>query len=241
MSSDSNRILFENVSKRYARNLLFHKSLREEVARIFKPNSDSKKIKDDFYALRNISFIMQHGEAVGLYGPNGAGKSTILKLIAKVTYPSEGNLQINGKVAPLIEVGAGFHPDLTGRENIFINGTILGMSISEVREKLNAIIEFSGLNDFIDVPVKKYSSGMYLRLAFSVAMHSDAEIFLFDEILSVGDEDFQRKCHMKIEELRNNGKTLLVVSHDKQLLRETVDSILILRAGQIIDKEFLNR
>ena len=194
--------------------------------RLFKKNLSLERLKkDEFWVLKDFNLTVRKGESIGLYGPNGAGKSTILKLIAKVTYPDKGDIIVNGKVAPLIEIGAGFHPDLTGRENIFMNGAILGMTIPEIKSKIDDIIEFSGIRGFIDMPVKKYSSGMYLRLAFSVAIHSEADIYLFDEILAVGDEKFKEKCYKKIYELKKNGKTLLIVAHNKDLLVKLTDEV----------------
>ena len=225
-------IIFDNVWKKYYKHNIFHRSLREDIINFFKRRQN--KLKDnEFWALRNISFEIKKGECVGLYGPNGAGKSTILKIIANVTYPSKGNVLVNGRIAPLIEIGAGFHMDLTGRENIYVNGTILGMRIMEIKKKLSEIIEFSGLEEFIDMPVKKYSSGMYLRLGFSVAIHSDADIFLIDEILAVGDEAFQNKCLDKIEELKRQKKTIIFVSHNKELMKRITDKIFFLRNGAL--------
>ncbi|MDL1972458.1 MAG: ABC transporter ATP-binding protein, partial [Deltaproteobacteria bacterium] len=165
--------------------------------------------------------------------------STILKLIAKVTYPTRGTISVDGRVAPLIEIGAGFHLDLTGRENIHINGAILGMRINEIKRKIPAIVDFSELNEFIDMPVKKYSSGMYLRLAFSIAIHSDADIFLIDEILAVGDEAFQEKCLDKIQNLKKQGKTMIVVTHNRKLMEEVADEIIFIEKGEVIDTSSL--
>ncbi|MFN3739300.1 MAG: ABC transporter ATP-binding protein [Thermodesulfovibrionales bacterium] len=209
--------------------------MREDIVNLFKGNNSGLK-SDEFWALKGINLTVQRGECVGLYGPNGAGKSTILKLIASVTYPTKGNLKVRGRVAPLIELGAGFHMDLTGRENIFINGAILGMSIKEIRSKLNEIIEFSELGQFINMPVKKYSSGMYLRLGFSIAVHSFADILLIDEILAVGDEDFQKKCKYRLEEFKKEGKTLLIVSHDRSLMESFTDRIIFLNRGEMVQQ-----
>ncbi len=207
--------------------------MREDIVNLFKWNSRELK-KDEFWALKGINMTVHRGECIGLYGPNGAGKSTILKLIASVTYPTKGEVKVIGRVAPLIEVGAGFHMDLTGRENIFINGAILGMSIKEIRSKMNDIIEFSELGQFINMPVKKYSSGMYLKLGFSVAVHSSADILLIDEILAVGDEDFQRKCEYRLREHKKKGKTLLIVSHNKPLMESLSDRIIFLKNGESV-------
>jgi len=227
-------IEFENVWKKYSKRTTFHNTLREGILNFitgtFSKDKDDHLRKDEFWVLKCFNLTVKKGESVGLYGPNGAGKSTILKLIAKVTYPDKGKIIVNGKVAPLIEIGAGFHPDLTGRENIFMNGAILGMSIKEIKSKMEDIIEFSGIREFIDMPVKKYSSGMYLRLAFSIAIHSEADIYLFDEILAVGDEEFQKKCLKKIIQLKkNHNKTLLFVTHNRQLMEDITDRIVFLK------------
>lgn len=215
---------------------IFHRSLREDIVNIFRRQSDKKLKQDEFWALKNINISLKRGECIGLYGPNGAGKSTILKLIAYVTYPTLGTIKVNGSIAPLIEIGAGFHPDLTGRENIYMNGAIIGMSIKQIKEKMGDIIRFSEIENFIDMPVKKYSSGMYLRLGFSIAIHSTAEIYLIDEILTVGDETFQDKCLSKIYELKGKkDKTLIIVSHDKKLLKQITEKIIFIEKGDIVN------
>ena len=215
---------------------IFHRSLREDIMNIFRRHSDKKLKQGEFWALKNINISLKRGECIGLYGPNGAGKSTILKLIAYVTYPTLGTIEVNGSIAPLIEIGAGFHPDLTGRENIYMNGAIIGMSIKQIKEKIGDIIRFSEIENFIDMPVKKYSSGMYLRLGFSIAIHSTAEIYLIDEILSVGDEAFQNKCLSKIYELKGKkDKTLIIVSHDRKLLKQITERIIFIEKGDIVN------
>ncbi|HVY55149.1 MAG TPA: ABC transporter ATP-binding protein, partial [Thermodesulfobacteriota bacterium] len=189
----------------------------------------------EFWALKGISFSIVKGECVGIFGPNGAGKTTILKLIASVTYPNQGDVAVRGRVAPLISVGAGFHPDLTGRENIYTNGTIIGMTIGEIRKKADSIIEFSEIEEkFMDMPVKKYSNGMNARLGFSIAIHSSADIILIDEILAVGDESFQEKCIAKIKDLKNYDKTVMIVSHNRKKMEELTDRILNIKSGEII-------
>ncbi len=189
-------------------------------------------------ALKGVNIEIKKGECVGLFGHNGAGKTTILKLIASVTYPNLGAVTVNGRVAPLISVGAGFHPDLTGRENIYTNGTIIGMTIKEVRENIEKIIEFSDIErKFLDMPVKKYSDGMSARLGFSIAVHSSADIILIDEILAVGDEAFQEKCLNKIKELVTNGKTILIVSHNRDRMEELTDRIVFIKEGNIISNQ----
>jgi len=227
-------IVLERVWKKYYRHQVFHRSLREDIVNFFKRKQKQELKKNEFWALKGISFEIKKGECVGLYGPNGAGKSTILKLIAKVTYPTKGIVNVNGRVAPLIEIGAGFHLDLTGRENIYINGAILGMRIKEIKQKISQIVEFSELGEFIDMPVKKYSSGMYLRLGFAVAIHSEADIFLIDEILAIGDEAFQEKCLEKIKKLKKQGKTLLFVTHNRELMKKIADRVIFLKKGEIV-------
>lgn len=240
MSSEP-ALSLENLWKKYSRDAVFHRSLREDFLSLFNRPGGKGLRGNDFWALRDISVRIDEGDAVGLYGHNGAGKSTILKLLSGVTYPTCGTLQVNGRIAPLIEIGAGFHPDLTGRENIFINGAILGMRIPEIRRKFDSIVAFSELGEFIQMPVKKYSSGMYLRLAFSVAIHSEADIYLIDEILAVGDVDFQAKCLDRIRKLTSAGKTLVVVSHDIRLLRSLMGRIIHLNHGEIADIEYVSR
>ncbi|MBF0464396.1 MAG: ABC transporter ATP-binding protein [Nitrospirae bacterium] len=230
MSSDS-LIELKGVWKKYNYRETFHRSIREDIFNIFK-RTRREDLKDgEFWALSDVNLRLSGGECIGFYGPNGAGKSTILKLIASVTYPTIGEVIIRGVVAPLIELGAGFHLDLTGRENIYINGAIIGMTIREIRENIDSIIEFSELSDFIDMPIKKYSSGMHLRLGFSIAVHSSAEIFLFDEILTVGDEYFQLKCLERAKWLKNNGRGIIIVSHDKKLLNEMSGTIYHINKG----------
>ena len=230
-------IQFTNVSKRYTKGAGQHGTLRDEImAMISKKRNDNSLKKDEFWALRNVSFQVDKGQSMGLYGHNGSGKSTILKLIANIITPTGGRVKTYGRVAPLIELGAGFHPDLNGIENIYMNGAILGMTIREIKGKTAAIIDYSGLGDFIDTPVKKYSSGMKLRLGFSVAIHSDADIFLFDEILAIGDEEFNIKCIQSIKELPQKNKTLVIVSHDMKILNDVTDKILYLKKGTIITK-----
>lgn len=234
--SSNGIIEFRDVWKKYSTRDIFHKSLREEILGIFKKDGKDNLSSGEFWALKGINISIKKGECVGLFGPNGAGKTTILKLIASVTYPNQGYVEVHGKVAPLISIGAGFHPDLTGRENIYTNGTIIGMTIGEIKEKTANIIGFSEIEQrFIDMPVKKYSNGMNARLGFSIAIHSSANIILIDEILAVGDEAFQEKCIGKIIDLKNNKKTVVIVSHDKKKLEELADRILCMKSGEIIN------
>lgn len=189
---------------------------------------------DNFWALRDVSFEVERGEALGLIGQNGAGKSTILKLLYNITTPSKGTIRVNGRLAALIEVASGFHPELTGRENVFLNGSLLGMKRSEIKKKLDSIVDFAGVSAFIDTPVKRYSSGMYLRLGFSIAAHLDPDILLLDEVLAVGDAVFQTKCIERIQQLRNAGTTIVFVSHNLSAVQSLCDRVFLLRQGEII-------
>lgn len=187
----------------------------------------------DFWAVREVSFAVQRGEALGIIGHNGAGKSTILKLLSGITTPTAGGITIHGRLAALIEVGSGFHPELTGRENIYLNGAILGMRRREIAEKLDSIVDFAGVRSFIDVPVKRYSSGMYVRLGFSIAAHLDPDILLLDEVLAVGDAAFQAKCLERIRQLERAGTTIIFISHDLHAVEQLCDRVLLLHQGQI--------
>ncbi|WKZ61656.1 MAG: ABC transporter ATP-binding protein [Cyclobacteriaceae bacterium] len=186
-----------------------------------------------FWALKEISFTVKNGEAFGIIGHNGAGKSTLLKILARITQPSSGEIRIRGKVSSLLEVGTGFHPDLTGRENIYMNGTILGMRKSEIDRKLDQIVAFSGVTKYIDTPVKRYSSGMKVRLAFSVAAHLEPDILIIDEVLAVGDAEFQRKCLGKMEDISGAGRTVLFVSHDMTAVQNLCSRAILLNKGSI--------
>jgi lipopolysaccharide transport system ATP-binding protein len=187
---------------------------------------------DTLWALKDVSFEVQRGEVVGIIGRNGAGKSTLLKILARITHPTSGRAVINGRVGSLLEVGTGFHPELTGRENIYLNGTILGMTKAEVDRKFDEIVDFSGVEKFIDTPVKRYSSGMRVRLAFSVAAHLDPEILLVDEVLAVGDIGFQRKCLGKMEEVTESGRTVLFVSHNMAMIESLCPRTIFLKDGR---------
>jgi len=189
--------------------------------------------RQDFWALKDVSFNVQRAEALGIIGHNGAGKSTILKLLSRITTPSSGEIMINGRLSALIEVGSGFHPELTGRENIYLNGSILGMLRREITRKLDSIVEFAELRQFIDTPVKRYSSGMYVRLGFSIAAHLDPDILLLDEVLAVGDAAFQQKCIQRITELKKSGTTIVFISHDLRAVQKLCDRVILLKSGQI--------
>jgi len=232
--SSNNLIELNDVSKKYILKGYFHNSLREDISDIFnKPQIDSLG-KNEFWALKNINLKVKKGGCVGLYGPNGSGKTTILKIIASVTYPTIGEVNIRGRVAPLISVGAGFHKDLTGKENIFMNGSIIGMRISEIKDNLDSILEFAELEKFVDMPIKRYSSGMRVRLGFSIAIHSKAEILLIDEILAVGDQSFRNKCSDKLKELVRSDITIVMVSHDINRMKEITDRIIYIEKGQFV-------
>ena len=189
---------------------------------------------EPFWAVRDMTFQVQRGEAVGIIGHNGAGKSTILKLLSHITTPTAGEITIQGRLSALIEVGSGFHPELTGRENVFLSGSILGMRRREIADKLNSIVEFAELSEFIDTPVKRYSSGMYVRLGFSIAAHLDPDILLLDEVLAVGDAAFQAKCLQRILDLKRAGKTIVFISHDLAAVERLCDRALLLQRGQLI-------
>ncbi|WP_157698735.1 ABC transporter ATP-binding protein [Geobacter sp. DSM 9736] len=208
-------------------------SIREEIINLFtrRRNHNAELDDGEFWALRDVSLDVRRGQCLGLYGPNGSGKSTSLKLISNVTYPTRGSINVDGRVAPLIELGAGMHPDLTGIENIYMNGSILGLSVRETKRKLGEIMEFSELQDFVNVPVKKYSSGMYLRLAFSIAVHSPADIFLFDEVLAVGDERFQARCLERLMKIRQSGKSMIIVSHNIEQLNSICNTLIQVDSG----------
>lgn len=188
---------------------------------------------EDFWALKNVNFEVKRGEVLGIIGRNGAGKSTVLKVLSRITEPSEGRVTIHGRVASLLEVGTGFHPELTGRENIYLNGAILGMSRSEIKRKFDEIVSFAEITKFLDTPVKRYSSGMYVRLAFAVAAHLEPEILVVDEVLAVGDAEFQKKCLSKMSEIAGGGRTVLFVSHNMDAIRRICESGMVLSAGQV--------
>jgi ABC-2 type transport system ATP-binding protein len=222
-----NAIEVSGISKQFV--LRHTRSIKEAVVWLAKGRKGD--LSEKFHALKNITVEVKTGETVALLGLNGSGKSTLLKHISGVMLPDSGTVKTRGRVAGLIEVGAGFHPDLSGRDNVFLNGAILGMTEQQVKERFDDIVEFSEIGQFIDTEVKFYSSGMYLRLAFSVAVHTDPEVFLIDEILAVGDEPFQRKCIDKIQELAREGKTLVVVSHDLDLVSRICDRGILLEHG----------
>ncbi|MEN7549597.1 ABC transporter ATP-binding protein [Rapidithrix thailandica] len=232
-------IKVENLSKLYKIGTQKSGSFRESFSNIFKKNSNpvspNSQQEKEFWALNDVSFEIKKGEAVGIIGRNGAGKSTLLKILSRITEPTKGRIEINGRVASLLEVGTGFHPELTGRENIYLNGTILGMTRREVKAKFDEIVDFSGVEKFIDTPVKHYSSGMYVRLAFAVAAHLEPEILIIDEVLAVGDAEFQKKCLGKMEDVsKNQGRTVLFVSHNMGAVQSLCSSGHFFSEGRLI-------
>lgn len=208
MSQIPSAITINHVAKLFRRQK--QKTFKEFLPALFGGQTTS----ETFWALDDIHLEIKKGESFGIIGPNGSGKSTLLKLIAGVSQPTKGSISVGGKLAPLIELGAGFHPELTGRENVFLNGVILGLTRRQIASKFQEIVDFAELWDFIDQPIKHYSSGMYLRLAFSVAVHTDPEILLIDEILAVGDAQFQAKCQARMAQFHDQGKTIVIVTHD---------------------------
>lgn len=233
-------IRFDRVSKCY-RLGVGRRSFRETIAEAAVPlfQRDSVKRRDRMlWALQDVSFDVASGEVVGIIGPNGAGKTTILRLLSHITRPTAGQIDVNGRLSALIELGAGFHPDLTGRENIYLNGAILGLSQREIDKNFDSIVEFSGLKRFMDTPVKRYSSGMYARLGFAIAIHVDPDILLVDEVLAVGDQAFQVKCLERMREFRRNARAVVFVSHNLVAVRELCDRAIWLSDGVVraIDK-----
>jgi len=224
-------IIASNIGKEYLIGAEKSTSIRDSLASIFKPK---KKKNNSFWALSNVSFTIEQGDVVAIIGRNGAGKSTLLKILSQITKPTTGTIDIFGRVASLLEVGTGFHPELTGRENIYLNGTILGMSRKEVSERFDEIVAFSEIEEFLDTPVKRYSSGMYVRLAFAVAAHLQPEILIVDEVLAVGDSEFQKKCLGKMQDVSNSGRTVLFVSHNIAAVKTLCTKGIVIKKGQIV-------
>jgi lipopolysaccharide transport system ATP-binding protein len=231
----------ENLSKRYRLGQFNAQTMREEVEQLLARFRNKRAgevdnlpgAKSEFWALKDVSFSVQPGEVVGIIGRNGAGKSTLLKILSRVTEPTSGTAYIRGRVASLLEVGTGFHPELTGRENIYLNGAILGMTRPEIRTKFDQIVTFAEVERFLDTPVKRYSSGMYVRLAFAVAAHLEPEILIVDEVLSVGDAEFQKKCLGKMGEVAEGGRTVLFVSHNMATVNRLCRRCLLLESGHV--------
>ncbi|NMR20863.1 ABC transporter ATP-binding protein [Cellulomonas fimi] len=228
MTSPPTVIKIDDVSKRFV--IRKEKSLKERVVNFGRSNLH----KEDFWALRNVDVEIQSGSTVGLVGPNGSGKSTLLKMIGGILQPTSGTVSLRGRLAALLELGAGFHPDLTGRENVYLNASILGLSRQQTDRYFDAIVDFSGIERFIDTQVKFYSSGMYVRLAFSVAVHVDPDVLLVDEVLAVGDEPFQRKCLERIRGFQHEGRTIVLVTHGLDQVAEFCDRAIVLEHGQVM-------
>ena len=243
-------IKVENISKQYRLGAVGTGTLSHDLKRwwaltrgkedpylkIGEENDRTKKASGDYaWALKDVSFDVKQGDTLGIIGKNGAGKSTLLKLLSRVTSPSTGNIKIRGRIASLLEVGTGFHPELTGRENIYLNGAILGMSKREITSKFDEIVDFSGVQMYIDTPVKRYSSGMYVRLAFGVAAHLEPEILIVDEVLAVGDAEFQKKCLGKMGDVASHGRTIIFVSHNMTAVQSLCKTALYLKAGKVVD------
>lgn len=239
-------IKVENLSKKY---LISHQergvgqlALRDVLTegarrlgkRLLGENVVSGRYNEEFWALKDVSFQVGRGERIGIIGSNGAGKSSLLKILSRITEPSAGGVRLRGRVASLLEVGTGFHPELTGRENIFLNGAIMGMSRIEIRSKFDEIVNFAEIERFLDTPVKRYSSGMYVRLAFAVAAHLEPEILVVDEVLAVGDAAFQKKCLGKMQDVGSQGRTVLFVSHNMRAIRQLCDRAILLSGGELV-------
>ena len=239
-------ITVQNLSKKYTighqthgsyqtfRDTLAHqaRSLYQRVRHPFSPNPEEVRT-EEFWALKDINFEVNQGDRIGIIGRNGAGKSTLLKILSRITHPTTGRIHLKGRVSSLLEVGTGFHPELTGRENIFLNGAVLGMGKLEIKRKFDEIVAFAEVEKFLDTPVKRYSSGMYVRLAFSVAAHLEPEILIIDEVLAVGDVQFQKKCLGKMEEVGEEGRTVLFVSHNMGAIQQLTKKCLLLDKGQL--------
>lgn len=224
-----------NISKKFR---IYHeKNLNLKYAFINFLTGKKSSYYDEFWALKNINMDIKKGETIGIIGENGSGKSTLLKHMARILFPDEGYIYTEGKIAALIEIGAGFHSELSGRDNIYINGSILGFKKKEIDSNLEEIIEFSGLERFLDNPIKTYSSGMYVRLGFSIAINVDPDILLVDEILAVGDENFQKKCLQKMNKFKDKGKTIILVSHDLQTVEKMCDRVFLLDNGLLVSKD----
>ena len=222
-------ITLDQVSKRYRIGAGL-----TNIRNLFKIDRKNQHPEKYHWAVKNVSFSLQAGDSLGIIGPNGAGKTTLLKLLSRVTKPTDGNILVNGRLSALIELGAGFHPDLTGRDNIYLNGTILGMQRSDIKSRFDKIVDFAGIGEYLDTPVKRYSSGMYARLGFAIAAHVDPQILLVDEVLAVGDYAFQQKCYARMDELRSKGTTLIFISHNMEAVRRVCEKGLVMYRGENI-------
>lgn len=238
----------ENISKMYLidhkrkrkgsvgyRDVLIHRAKMLLNSKYRRELAEEVDEKEEFWALNGISFDVEKGDRVGIVGSNGAGKSTLLKILSRITEPTSGKVTIQGRIASLLEVGTGFHPELTGRENIFLNGAILGMKREEIRRQFDAIVDFGGIEKFLDTPVKRYSSGMYVRLGFAIAAHLEPEIMIIDEVLAVGDAEFQKKCLGKMKDVSNSGRTVLFVSHNLTAVQGLCNKAIFLQKGKLIE------
>jgi ABC-type polysaccharide/polyol phosphate transport system ATPase subunit len=221
-------VKIENLTKRFV--IRKEKSLKERIVNFGRSN----KHKEDFYALRDVSLEIRAGETLGLVGHNGSGKSTLLKSIGGIIQPNSGTIMRRGQLAALLELGAGFHPDLTGRENVYLNGSILGLTRETIEGAFDDIVAFSEIGEFIDTQVKFYSSGMYVRLAFAVAVHVNPDILLVDEVLAVGDEPFQQKCMEKIRQFQKDGRTIVLVTHSADQIQDVCDRVVVLKRGEVV-------
>ncbi|MDI9857644.1 ABC transporter ATP-binding protein [Flectobacillus roseus] len=232
----------QNVSKRYiidhkkgnAKSDTFREVITDTFRNMFTKGEEDEVEHEDFWALKDVSFKIEQGDRVGVVGSNGAGKSTLLKVLSRITEPTQGKITIKGRVASLLEVGTGFHPELSGRENIFLNGAILGMKRDEIKKHFDAIVDFAGVEKFLDTPVKRYSSGMYVRLGFAISAHLEPEIMIVDEVLAVGDADFQRKCLGKMKDASTSGRTILFVSHNLTAVQGLCNKAMYMQKGQLI-------
>jgi ABC-2 type transport system ATP-binding protein len=220
-------IVVENVSKEF--NMQYHRTQKQMAVAAAR----RQPLRESFLAVNDVSFVVEQGESIGLMGLNGSGKSTLLKLINGVLRPDAGTIRTRGRIAGLIATGAGFHPQLTGRENLFLNGAILGMTEAEIKRKFDEIVAFADIGRFLDTPVSYYSSGMYARLGFAIAVHVDADIFLADEVLAVGDKPFKKKCMARMQEIRRQGTTIFYVSHATASVRSMCDRVLVLESGRL--------
>ncbi|MCE7040065.1 ABC transporter ATP-binding protein [Dyadobacter sp. CY312] len=239
-------IVAENISKKYIIDhqrksggpSSFRDIVSDTVDKVFsrKNKKDDFAEKEEFWALKDVNFSIDQGDRIGIVGHNGAGKSTLLKILSRITEPSTGQIKIEGRIASLLEVGTGFHPELTGRENIFLNGAILGMAKSEIKQSFDAIVDFAGVEKFLDTPVKRYSSGMYVRLGFAIAAHLNPEILIVDEVLAVGDTEFQKKCLGKMRDVSESGRTLLFVSHNLTAIQALCNKSFYFEKGRLIDQ-----
>lgn len=221
----------QNLGKRYRKAGVGAPTLREALKRTFR-----RKPMEDFWAVRGLNFAIEPGRAIGVIGPNGSGKSSLLGLLAGTITPTEGSVRVEGRISSLLELGAGFHPDLSGRENVFLNAAILGIPQEDVRRRFDAIVDFAGLREFIDMPVKHYSSGMYVRLAFAVAVEMNPDVLLVDEVLAVGDTAFQMKCLDRIRDFKRRGKTILLVSHALETVEQFCDEVILIHKGAMIQR-----